>query len=128
MNLQKHIRDSQTGIAYTLVGDYYLPDFSLGKDEEQESLGKYGNLYLNHIKKHNKVYFNHLVIKGTLYDTVKDVENQCCEMLDRLIEQMSKKENVTEKLKEENQLLWLQKINNIKNRAEEIVLNELIYS
>lgn len=126
MELKKHYINEQTGIHYTLHGDFYLPD--LKPAEENVTLGKWGMLYKTYLEKHNKALFNSLLIKGNLFQHCAEIENQAREMFDNLIEQMKEAEGVTEQLKEQDQLEWVQRMSNIQQRAREIVCNELIYS
>lgn len=126
MELKKHYTNEQTGISYTLHGDFYLPD--LKPAEENITLGKWGMLHKYHLEKHNKSLFNSLLIKGKLYQHCAEVENQTKDMYDTLIEQMKEAEGVTEQLKEENQLEWVQRMGNIQQLANEIVFEELIYA
>lgn len=125
MELKKHYTNKQTGISYTLHGDFYLLD--LKADEENINLGKWGMIYKDYLSKHKKVHFNSLLMQGKLYQLCANVEKQANEMYDLLIEQMKAAECVAEELKEENQLEWIQRMGNIQQRAREIVGNELIY-
>ena len=125
MELKKHYTNEQTGISYTLHGDFYLPDIKLA--EENITLGKWGMMHKSYLEKHKKALFNSLLIKGTLFQHCAEIENQAREMFDTLVEQMKKVEGVTEQLKEDDQWEWVQRIGNIQARAREIVCNELIY-
>lgn len=125
--MKKHIVNEATGIRYTLVGDYYIPDLKL-PETENKPIGIWGRKRLAYLKKHKKFLFNQLVLSWKLNSHLAEINEQATEMLDRLTEQMAKAEGVTEKLKEENQMLWVARMNNIRNRAEEIVNAELIYS
>ena len=125
--MKKHIVNEATGISYTLVGDYYIPDLKL-PETENKPIGIWGRKRLAYIKEHKKFLFNQLVLSWKLNSHLAEINEQATEMLDRLTEQMAKNEGVTEKLKEENQMEWVARMNNIRNRAEEIVNAELIYS
>lgn len=125
--MKKHIVNEATGISYTLVGDYYIPDLKL-PETENKPIGIWGRKRLAYIKEHKKFLFNQLVLSWKLNSHLAEINEQAIEMLDRLNEQMATAEGVTEKLKEENQKLWGAKMNNIRNRAEEIVNAELIYN
>lgn len=125
--MKKHIVNEATGISYTLVGDYYIPDLKL-PETENKPIGIWGRKRLDYIKEHKKFLFNQLVLSWKLNNHLAEINEQAIEMLDRLTEQMAKAEGVTEKLKEENQMLWVARMNSIRNRAEEIVNAELIYS
>ncbi len=126
MELKKHYTNEQTGINYTLHGDFYLPDIKPA--EENITLGKWGMIHKSYLEKHKKALFNSLLIKGKLYQHCANVEKQAIDMFDTLVEQMKKTEGVTEQLKEQDQLEWVQKMGNIQQRANEVVCNELIYS
>ena len=110
--------NEKTGIEYIKKGDYYMPNLSVPKDTNFV-IGKYGRAHLKYIKKHNYVLVTDLLLNGKL--------NSCKNLLEKLIKDFAQKENVTENLKSNNQLEWVAKMNNIKNRAEEIVLNEYVY-
>ena len=125
--MKKHIVNEATGISYTLVGDYYIPDLKL-PETENKPIGIWGRKRLAYIKEHKKFLFNQLVLSWKLNSHLAEINEQATEMLDRLTEQMAKTEGVTEKLKEENQMLWVARMNSIRNRAEEIINAELIYS
>lgn len=125
--MKKHIVNEATGISYTLVGDYYIPDLKL-PETENKPIGIWGRKRLAYIKEHKKFLFNRLVLSWKLNSHLAEINEQATEMLDRLTEQMAKTEGITEKLKEENQMLWVARMNSIRNRAEEIVNAELIYS
>ena len=126
MELKKHYTNEQTGIRYTIHGDFYLPDIKV--PEENITLGKWGMMHKSYLEKHKKALFNSLLIKGTLYQYCADIENQARDMFDTLIEQMKEAEGVTEQLKEQDQLEWVQRMGNIQQRANEVVCSELIYS
>ena len=125
--MKKHIVNEATGISYTLVGDYYIPNITL-PEPDKRPIGMWGRKRLAYLKEHKKFLFNQLVLSWKLNSHLAEINEQATEMLDRLTEQMATAEGVTEKLKEENQMLWVARMNNIRNRAEEIVNAELIYS
>ena len=118
---------NKNSINYRKVGDYLIPNLVLPPEEANIKLGKWGMLYKDYLLKHKKVLFTTLLTQGKLYQHCADVEKQGREMFDALIGQMKKAEGVTEQLKEENQMLWVQKINNIEVRAKEIVIDDIIY-
>ena len=118
-------RITKNGIDYVLVGDYYIPDLKL--PEEKRPIGKYGRMHREYLKENHPVLFNDLVLSCQLWTYLADINGQAHERLQVIISQMQKAESVTEKMKEDNQWEWIQKMNSIHNRAEEIVLNELIY-
>ena len=126
MELKKHYTNEQTGISYTLHGDFYLPDLKAA--EENITLGKWGMMYKDYLEKHKKALFSSLLMQGKLYQHCAETENQARQMFDTLIEQMKEAEGVTEQLKEDNQLEWVQRMNNIQQRANELVCSELIYN
>ncbi len=126
MELKKHYINEQTGIHYTLHGDFYLPDIKL--TEENIALGKWGMLYKAHLEKYKKPLFNSLLMQGKLYHHCAEIEKQAKEMFDSLIEQMKKAEGITKRLKEQDQLELVQRMGNIQQRAREIVCNEIIYN
>ena len=115
-------------IQYRRVGDYFIPNLKLPPEEANITLGKWGMLYKDYLFKHKKVVFSVLLAEGKLYQHCAEVENQAQNMFDTLVEQMKETEGVTEQLKEENQLEWVQRMNNLQQRAREVVLNELIYT
>lgn len=123
--LKKHIYDNNNGLHYTLVGDYYIPDLQL--PEEERSIGKYGHMHRNYLEEHNPMLFNDLLLSFQLWTYLADIDEQAQERLHVIISQMKKSEFVNEQMKENNQWEWIQKMNSIYNRAEEIVLAELIY-
>ena len=127
MQLQKHKTDGRTGISYTLIGDYYLPDVALSKTEYDKVIGILGQHHLQYIKQNKRVYFNIMLTNGTLYSYLADIDRQAKKMFSTLVKQMAVCEGITEKLKEENQIEWVRRMNYIQNRATEIVNMDLIY-
>ncbi len=115
-------------IQYRRVGDYLIPNLILPPEETAITLGKWGMMYKSYLEKHKKVLFSLLLGQGKLYQHCAEVENQATEMFDVLVEQMKESEGVTEKLKEENQMEWVCRMQNIEARAREIVYTEIIYS
>lgn len=122
----KHtIYDAKTGLAYELVGDYYLV---AGEDEPKGvPIGHWGQRHLEFLKKRHRAVYRELQINGRLNSYLAEIDTQATEMFDRLVKRLSKAEGVTEVLKEENQILWVQTMNNLRNATTEIVLSELIY-
>lgn len=112
-------------IDYVLVGDYYIPDLKL--PEEERPIGKYGRMHRKYLRENNPVLFNDLVLSCQFWTYLADINEQAQERLQVIINQMQKAEFVTEKMKADNQWEWIQRMSSIHNRAEEIVLNELIY-
>ena len=116
---------TKNGIKYVLVGDYYIPDLKL--PEEERSIGKYGRMHRVYLKENKPVLFNDLVLSCQFWTYLADMNEQALNRLQAIISQMQKAESVTEKMKEDNQWEWIQRMGSIHNRAEEIVFNELIY-
>ena len=113
-------------ISYTKSGDYLLPDLIL-KDKEQFNIGKYGLLRLNYIKKYQLGLYFDLLVNDKLNEYLHNVDTIVMEKVQKLIKELTEKENITEELKSSNQILWIGKMNNIKNMVEEIILKEYIY-
>ena len=128
MSLPKHITNEQTGISYTLHGDYLIPNLKLPPEEANITLGKWGMMHKSYLEKNKKVFFSLLLGQGKLYQHCAEVEKQAQDMFDALVEQMKESEAVTEQLKEENQMEWVCRMLNIEARAREIVTTELIYN
>ena len=123
--MEKFITDERTGLRYELVGDYYL---IVGEDEpEGRPIGIWGQLHLRYIRKHKVSLYAELLTTGKLNDYLADLNEQAEAMFSRLVKQFSEKEGVTEALKAENQMLWVQRMNNIRSAAMESVANDLIY-
>ena len=125
--MKQHYIDEKTGISYTLQGDYYLPDFVLPA-EENRSVGVWGQRHLRYLRQHRKVFYTNLLTSGKLDSYLADIDKQAEDMFLRLVKQMAEREGVSEQLKAENQMEWVGRMNNIRNRAMEIVNAELIYS
>ena len=124
--LEKEITDEKTGISYTLVGDYYLPNLKL-EQEEKVQLNKYGLLRLDYLKKHKKAEFSIMFMDMTLNKHLKEVQELAQTRVHELVEQLKAKSGLTEDMKNTDMLYWVGTMNAIKNQAEEIVLKELIY-
>ena len=125
--MKQHFTDEKTGIRYTLQGDYYLPDLALPA-EEQQTIGIWGQRHLRHIKQNRKVLYTNLLTSGKLNIYLADINRQADDMFFRLVKQMAEHEGVTVKLKADNQMEWVGRINNIRNRAAEIVNTDIIYA
>ncbi len=117
----------EMGGTYTRQGDYFLPDLKL-PEGEQKSIGVWGQTHRRFLKENHKVLYMNLLTSGKLNTYLADIDEQAEEMFSRRVKQLAEKENVTEKLKAENQMLWVQRINNIRNRAMEVVNSELIFT
>lgn len=126
--MEKHIYNEQTGISYTLCGDYYLPDLALSDDEKYLEIGVWGQRHLQYIKQHRKVLYLNLLTSGKLNGYLTDIDKQAEDMLSRLIKQMADYEGVTEQLKADDQMVWVARMNNIRSRATEIVNNDIMYT
>ena len=124
--MKQHFTDERTGISYTLQGDYYQPDLALPA-EEQVEIGVWGQRQLRYIKQHHKVRYTNLLTSGKLNSYLADIDKQAEDMFFRLVKQMAEREGVTEKLKADNQMEWVARMNNIRNRATEIINSDLIY-
>ena len=118
-------RITENGIDYILVGDYYIPDLKL--PEESRPIGLYGRLHREYLKQEHPARYSSLILTGKLWTYLADLNEQAEERLDLIMEQMEAAEGVTEELKAQNQLEWVGRMNNIRNRAEEIINSELIY-
>ena len=123
--MEEFITDERTGLRYELVGDYYL---IAGEDgPEGRPIGIWGQRHLRYIREHKVSLYAELLTTGKLNDYLADLNEQAEAMFSRLVKQLSEKEGVTETLKAESQMLWVQKMNNLRNAAMEIVSNELVY-
>ena len=120
--MKEKIYDARTGMEYVLVGDYYLPALKLPRTRP------IGRLHKAYLKLRKPAYYQSLLLSGKLDTVLADVEEQAAERYEVLIEQMSQREGVSEKLKKENQMEWVRRMRNLENRAEEIVKAELIYT
>ena len=118
-------RIHENGMDYVLVGDYYVPDLKL--PEEHRPLGKWGRMHREYLRITNAGLLNELILSGRLWTYLADLNEQATERLNLIIRQMSEAEGVTEAMKAENQMLWVQSMNSIRSRAEEIIKAELIY-
>ncbi len=118
-------RITENGIDYILVGDYYIPDLKL--PEENRPIGRYGRLHREYLKQEHPARYSLLILTGKLWTYLADLNEQAEERLDLIIEQMKAAEGVTEELKARDQLEWVGRMNNTRNRAEEIINSELIY-
>ena len=118
-------RRRENGIDYVLVGDYYIPDWNL--PEEERRIGKYGCMHREYLKENNPMLYNDLILSCQLWTYLADANEQAQSRLQVIIKQMQEAESVTEKMKEDNHWEWIQRMNSIHNRVEEIVLDELIY-
>ena len=126
-NLKQHFTNEQTGISYTLVGDYYLPNLTL-PEEKQHDIGRFGLMRRHYLKENRKGLFAALLTSGKLNEHLYEIDQTANQRLEWLSQQMTKTEGVTEQLKAENQILWIQRMTSIRNRVDEMIRDELIYS
>ena len=118
-------RITKNGIDYVLIEDYYIPDLKL--PTEERPIGKFGRMHRKYLRENKPMLFNDLVLNCQLWTYLADINEQEQDRLQVIISQMQKAESVTEKIKEDNQWEWIRRMDSIYNRAEEIVLYELIY-
>lgn len=116
----------QNGGTYTKVGDYYIPNISV-PDTNNYTIGKYGRLRRKFLKEHHKSYYSYLLIIGKISEHLEEIDKICYTCLQDMITKMAEQEGVNEELKSTDQMTWVQKMNNIRNRAEEVVLSEYVY-
>ena len=118
-------RMKKNGIEYVLAGEYYIPNLRL--PDEERPIGKYGRMHRDYLMEHNRMRFDDLILEGQFWTYLAELNEQAQSRLQLIISQMQEVESVTEELKEKNQWLWIQRMNSIHNRAEEIVLKEIVY-
>ncbi|MCR1870472.1 TnpV protein [Longicatena caecimuris] len=126
MDMPKHITDEKTGISYTLQGDYYLPNLVLLEQEHYE-LGRFARLKYRYLQNCHKALLASMRVDCSLNRYLHEVDEECEEVFSRLVKELSEKEGVTEKLKVNNQMEWVRRMNSIRNRVEEIILKEYVY-
>lgn len=125
--MDKYIYNEKNGLWYEMQGDYYLPCLEL-PEEGEVHIGIWGQRHRRYLKNHHRVRYINLLTSGKLNSYLADIDRQAEEMFSRLVKQLAEKENVMEALKAENQMLWVQKMNSIRNAAMEIISNDLIYA
>ncbi len=118
----------QTGGTYTQVGDYMLPDLLPAEEEKEANIGIWGMRHKRYLKQHHKVFYYNLLTSGKLNSYLADIEQQAQQLFLRLVKQMAEREGVTEKLKADNQMAWVARMNDIRSRATEVVNTDLIYT
>ena len=123
--MEKYITDEKTGLKYELVGDYYYPCLEA---PEAPKVGRFGMMYLDYLRNHKRVTYSGLMLSGKLKEHIEDIDRQAEELFSQLVEQMKQAEDVTEQLKASNQMEWVRRMNNIRNRAEEIVKSEVVFA
>ena len=124
--MEKYIYDESNGLWYELQGDYYIPCLVLD-EEEIQPIGMWGRKHLRYIKEHRPALHTTLLLSGKLNSHLAEIDSRATEMFDRLVKQLAEKEGITEQLKAQDQMAWVGAMNNIRNRAEEIVLHEMIF-
>ena len=117
----------EMGGTYRQVGDYFIPNLAL-PDTGNYLIGKYGRMRRSYLKEHRKILYTNYVVEGTLFEHLAEIDQACNERMDIIVSTMAKQEGVTEALKATDQMEWVRRMNNIRNRAEEIVLTELVYA
>lgn len=124
--MEEYIYNSSNGLWYELHGDYYLPCLVI-PEEEIHTIGVWGRKHQQYLKEHHPFIYSDLALSGKLYSYLADIDTQARNKLDLLVTQLAEKEGIDEHLKARDQLAWVGAMNNIRNRAEEVVLKELIY-
>ena len=117
----------EMGGTYRQVGYYFIPNITLPDDGEYQ-IGKYGRMRRTYLKEHRKILYNNYVLEGTLFKHLAEIDQACNERMEIIVSAMSEQEGVTEELKAADQMEWVRRKNSIRNRAEEIVLTELVYA
>lgn len=124
--MEKYIYDNSNGLWYELHGDYYLPCLVI-PEEEIHTIGIWGRKHQQYLREYRPILYSNLVLSGRLYSYLADIDTQARNKLSLIATQLAEKESITEELKAQDQMAWVRSMNNIRNRAEEIVLKELIY-
>ena len=127
LNMDKYIYVENNGLWYELQGDYYIPCLTI-PEEEQQPIGVWGQRHLRYTRENRQGLYNSLLLSGKLNSYLADLNEQAEELFLRLVEGLAKKEDITETLKAEDQMLWVQRMNSVQETAMEIVNNNLIYS
>ena len=117
----------EMGGTYHQVGDYFIPNITLPDDGEYQ-IGKYGRMRRSYLKEYRKILYNNYVLEGTLFKHLAEIDQTCNERMENIVSSMAKQEGVTEALKAADQIEWVRRMNSIRNRAEEIILAELVYA
>ena len=120
--------ETMNSLTYRQAGDVLLPNVTLGEMETAQPLGKYGRMRKKYLKEHRPVLYNSLIATGKLQKHLMEIEETALRRLDQMMAEMQKKAGLTEQMKAENQMLWVGQMNALKNQAEEILMNELIYN
>ena len=126
--LKNSIHDNANGLDYTLVNDHYLPNLTVAAPTEQHPTGRWGRLHKRYLKEHHPIRYNQLLLSGKLGSYLAKLDKQSEEQLALTVRQMQEAEGVTEALKAADQLEWVRRMNSIRNRAEEIILREIVFN
>lgn len=126
--MDKYIYDENNGLWYELQGDYYIPCLTLPAEKENKPIGLWGQRHKRYLQEHKKSFYTTLLIGGKLNTYLADIDTQAQERMERLTEQMKQSQGITEQLKSENALEWVQRMNNIRACAKEIVEKEIIFA
>ncbi len=126
--MDKYIYDESNGLWYELQGDYYIPCLTLPTEKEHKPIGLWGQRHKRYLQEHNKIFYTTLLTSGKLNEYLVDVDKQTEEHFERLMEQMKQSQDITEQLKSENALKWVQRMNNIRACAKEIAEKEIIFT
>ena len=125
--MDKYIYDESNGLWYELQGDYYIPCLTMS-EEEQQPIGVWGQRHLRYIREHRKALYTRLFLDGKLNSYLAELNDQAQNMFFRMVEQLAEKDGITETLKAENQMLWVQRMNAVRATATEIINHDLIYA
>lgn len=123
--MEKRIHDKTNCLNYTLQGDYYFPELII--KEEEATYGKYGILRKNYLKEHKSGYYQYLILTGKLTEHLNQIDKEAGEQVEILVKQMAERCGVTEKMREENWMEWVRRMNDIKEKVEEIIRGEILY-
>lgn len=126
--LKNTFHDSNNGLDYTMVNGYYLPNLTVAAPTEQHPTGRWGRLHKRYLKEHHPIRYNQLLLSGELGRYLAKLDKQAEEQLALTVRQLQEAEGVTEALKAANQLEWVRRMNSIRNRAEEIILREIVFN
>ena len=125
--MEKYIYNNSNGLWYELHGDYYMPCLVI-PEEEVHTIGIWGRKHQQYLREHRPIIYSNLILSGKLYSYLADIDTQARNKLDLLVIQLAEKEGINDQLKEQNQLAWVRAMNNSHNRAEEIILKELMFA
>ena len=126
--LKNTLHDSNNGLDYTMVNGYYLPNLTVAAPTEQHPTGRWGRLHKRYLKEHHPIRYNQLLLSGELGSYLAKLDKQAEEQLALTVRQMQEAEGVDEALKAADQLEWVRRMNSIRNRAEEIILREIVFN